>query len=269
MNTLKRHLSLLIPLITMLFSLQCLLILERIVAKQEQFITQKYAIGITARNPLTFDSIRSKIVEAKALTALNPQDSIAKLTNDISDINIANLTNQLPYFYSLNLEYFPSAERLGVIEAVLKKNPNIISVDTFSKRHLENYTLLSFIKLSVITFAIIIAVISFMLMLKQIEIWRYVNKDKMEIMDIMGANIWIRNRSLFKLALIDSFIASFIIILFVFYIANLQVTSDTLQALNIGLGIFRIPLDFIKLFFAAFLASSCCVILVILSKARA
>ena len=48
MNTLKQHLSLLIPLITMLFSLQCLLILERIVANQERFITQKYAIGITS-----------------------------------------------------------------------------------------------------------------------------------------------------------------------------------------------------------------------------
>ena len=268
MNTLKRHFSLLIPLITMLFSLQCLLILERIVAKQEQFITQKYAIGITAKKPITFDSIRSKIVEAKELSELNPKDSIAKLTKDINDTNLTNLTRQLPYFYSLSLEYFPSTERLSVIEAVLKKNSNIISVDTFAKRHLENYTLLSFIKFSVITFAIILAVISFMLMLKQIEIWRYVNKDKMEIMDIMGANIWIRNRSLFKLALIDSFLASFFIMLLVFYIANLQITLDTLQALNIGLGIFKIPPDFIKLFFAAFISSSCCVVFVILSKAR-
>lgn len=269
MNTLKRHFSLLIPLITMLFSLQCLLILERIVAKQEQFITQKYAIGITAKNPVNFDSIRSKIVEAKELTEINPKDSITKLTKDISDTNLTNLTKQLPYFYSLSLEYFPSTDRLNVIEAVLKKNPNIMSVDTFSKRHLENYTLLSFIKFSVITFAVILAVISFMLMLKQIEIWRYVNKDKMEIMDIMGANIWVRNRSLFKLALIDSFLASFFIMLLVFYVANLQITSDTLQALNIGLSIFSIPPDFIKLFLAAFISSSCCVMFVILSKARA
>lgn len=269
MNTLKQHLSLLIPLITMLFSLQCLFILERIVANQERFITQKYAIGITAKKPITFDSVRKKIVEAKALTDINPKDSIAKLTKDINETNLTNLTRQLPYFYSLSLEYFPSTERLSVIEAVLKKNPNVLSVDTFSKRHLENYTLLSFIKFSVITFALILAVISFMLMLKQIEIWRYVNKDKMEIMDIMGANIWIRNRNLFKLALIDSFLASFFIMLFVFYIANLQITVDALQTLNIGLGIFSIPPDFIKLFLAAFISSSFCVIFVILSKARA
>ncbi len=268
MNTLKQHLSLLIPLIAMLFSLQCLLILERIVAKQEQFITQKYAIGITSRKPITFESVRSKIVEAKELTQLNPKDSIMKLTKDISEANLTNLTRQLPYFYSLSLEYFPSTERLNAIEAVLKKNSSIISVDTFSKRHLENYTLLSFIKFSVITFAVILALISFMLMLKQIEIWRYANKEKMEIMDILGANIWIRNRSLFKLALIDSFIASFVISVIVFYMASLQITLDTIKSLGIGLNIFQIPLDFLKLFLAAFISSFCCVVFVILSKAR-
>lgn len=268
MNTLKQHLSLLIPLIAMLFSLQCLLILERTVAKQEQFITQKYAIGITAKKPITFESIQSKIVEAKELSELNPKDSIAKLTKDIKDNSLTNLTQQLPYFYSLSLEYFPNTQRLAAIEAVLKKNPNIIAVDTFSKRHLENYMLLSFIKFSVLTFSIILVIISFMLMLKQIEIWRYANKDKMEIMDILGANVWIRNRSLFKLALIDSFLASFIITLLVFYIASLQITLDTLQSLGFGLNIFQIPFDFIKLFVIAFGSSCFCVIFVILSKAR-
>ena len=268
MNTLKQHLSLLIPLITMVFSLQCLLILERTVAKQEQFITQKYAIGITAKKPITFESIQSKIIEAKELTELNPKDSILKLTKDINEASIANLTQKLPFFYSLSLEYFPNTERLNAIEAVLKKNPNITAVDTFSKRHLENYTLLSFIKGSVIVFSLILAFISFMLMMKQIEIWRYVSRDKMEIMDILGASIWIRNRSLFKLALIDSFIASFSIALVVFYIASLQITADTLNSLGIGLNIFQIPLDFVILFLAAFSASSLCVIFIILSKAR-
>ncbi|RDU66384.1 hypothetical protein CQA53_03975 [Helicobacter didelphidarum] len=268
MNTLKQHLSLLIPLVAMVFSLQCLLILERTVAKQEQFITQKYAIGITARKPITFESIQSKIVEAKELTQLNPKDSIIKLTKDIKENTITSLTRELPYFYSLRLEYFPSTERLSAIEAILKKNPNITAVDTFSKRHLENYTLLSFIKISVITFSIILAVISFMLMLKQIEIWRYASKDKMEIMDILGANIWIRNRSLFKLALIDSFFASFSIALLVFYIASLQITLDILQTLGIGLSIFQIPLDFAILFLVAFGTSCLCVIFVIISKVK-
>lgn len=268
MNTLKQHLSLLIPLITMAFSLQCLLILERTVAKQEQFLTQKYAIGITAKNPITFESIQSKVIEAKELIELNPKDSIAKLTKDISQSNIAALTAQLPHFYSLSLEYFPNTQRLAQIESILKKNPNIIAVDTFSKRHLENYTLLSFIKFSVITFSVILAFISFMLMLKQIEIWRYVSRDKMEIMDILGASIWIRNRSLFKLALIDSFLASFSIAVLVFYISSLSFTSEILNSLGLSNSVFQIPLDFLRLFISTFGASCVCVIFIILSKAR-
>lgn len=268
MNTLRQHLSLLIPLIAMLFSLQCLLILERTVIKQEQFIAQKYAIGITAKKPIDLEQIQSKIVEAKELTPLNPKDSLAELTKGIKEKNLDALAQQLPYFYSLRLEYFPSTERLIAIEAVLRKNPNISAVDTFSKRHLENYTFLNFIKFSVVTFAVILTFISFMLMLKQIEIWRHVSKEKMEIMDLFGANVWIRNRSLFKLALIDSFLASFLITLIVFYTASLQITLEVLQSLGIGLNIFQIPLDFVKLFLTAFVASNVCVIFVILSKAR-
>ena len=79
MNTLKQHLSLLIPLIAMLFSLQCLLILERTVAKQEQFITQKYAIGITAKKPITFESIQSKIVEAKEKPEIETDKAVYKV----------------------------------------------------------------------------------------------------------------------------------------------------------------------------------------------
>ncbi|MWV61062.1 hypothetical protein DCO58_11620 [Helicobacter saguini] len=268
MNTLKQHLSLLIPLITMAFSLQCLLILERTVAKQEQFITQKYAIGITAKKPINFESIQSKVVEAKELKELNPKDSISKLTKDINESNIIALTQQMPYFYSLSLEYFPNTQRLSEIESILKKNPNIIAVDTFSKRHLENYTLLSFIKFSVITFSVILAFISFMLMLKQIEIWRYVSRDKMEVMDILGASVWIRNRSLFKLALIDSFLASFSIAVLTFYISTLSFTNEILNSLSLSGSVFQIPLDFIRIFFACLMASILCVIFIILSKAR-
>ncbi|RDU73355.1 hypothetical protein CQA66_01425 [Helicobacter aurati] len=268
MNTLKQHLSLLVPLLTMLFSLQCLLILERTVAKQEQFITQKYAIGITAKKPITLESIQNKIIEAKTLTPLNPKDSLAKLTKDIKESTLLDLSKQLPYFYSLSLEYFPSIERLNVISAVLKKNPNILAVDTFSKQHSENYMLLSFIKFSVITFSIILGIVSFMLMLKQIEIWRYVSKDKMEVMDFLGASVWTRNRSLFKLAVLDSFFSSFFIALLTFYIASLQITKEILESIGLSLNIFQIPLDFVKLFIAGLLSSCFCVILVIVSKVR-
>ena len=153
---LRQHLSLLVPLLTLLFSLQCLLILERTVATQERTITQKYAIGITATNPLSLEAIQSKVVEARALTPLDPREALTRLTKGVEEGAIVELSKQLPYFYSLSLEHFPSVERLGIIEAVLRKNPDIIAVDTFSKRHSENYMLLSFIKFSVITFSIVL-----------------------------------------------------------------------------------------------------------------
>lgn len=266
---LRQHLSLLVPLLTLLFSLQCLLILERTVATQERTITQKYAIGITATNPLSLEAIQSKVVEARALTPLDPREALTRLTKGVEEGAIVELSKQLPYFYSLSLEHFPSVERLGIIEAVLRKNPDIIAVDTFSKRHSENYMLLSFIKFSVITFSIVLGVISLMLLLKQIEIWRYASKEKMEIMDFLGASVWTRNRSLFKLALFDSFFSSFLIGALTFYIASLESTLSILQSMGLGLQIFHLPLDFCILFISGFVASSLCVVFVILSKARA
>ncbi|STQ86645.1 hypothetical protein LS73_002940 [Helicobacter muridarum] len=268
MNMLKQHFSLLVPLLTMLFSLQCLLILERTVAKQEQFITQKYAIGITSNKPITFESIQAKIPEAKNLSPLDPKDSLAKLTKDIKDSALLDLSKQLPYFYSLSLEYFPSIDRLNAISAVLKKNQDIIAVDTFSNQHSENYILLSFIKFSVVTFSVVLGFVSFMLMLKQIEIWRHISKEKMEIMDFLGASVWTRNRSLFKLAVIDSLISSFFIALLTFYIASMQATNDILESMGLNLNIFQIPFDFVKLFSIGLASSFFCVVFVIISKVR-
>ena len=44
-------------------------------------------IEITAKKPISFNSVRKKIVEAKALTEINPKNSIAKAKN-INDTNL-------------------------------------------------------------------------------------------------------------------------------------------------------------------------------------
>lgn len=268
MNTLKAHLSLIIPLVGLLFSLQCIMLMQRVALNQEKFIINKYAIGITSKTKLDIKNIKDKVKEAKELILLDTKEPLERLTKDIKDKSIINV-KYLPYFYNLSLEYFPDSERLSIIQSVLKQLPNVLAVNTFSKRHLENYTFLSFIKFSLIGFSLLLLTISFLLMIKQVEIWRYAKKDIMEIMDMHGAGSWTKNGDLFKLALLDSIIATILISVFSIYLSNSSIFIGLLESIRIPLDdIFQIGFDFIKLFIFSTAVSVFSVIFVIISKAK-
>ncbi|PAF45652.1 hypothetical protein [Helicobacter sp. 11S02629-2] len=266
MKELRSHISLLIPLIALLFGIQIIMLVQRSLDTQESHLVQDYSIMIASKQPLTIESLQDKIVEAKSLDTIDPEPQLDRLKQSIGDISI--FKKDLPYFYSLNLEYFPNKARLDAITSILKKVPNVIRVESFAKSYTQVYGLLTFIKFSISIFAVVVFIVSVLLMLKQIAIWKYQHAAKMEVMDILGASVWIRNRHLFKLAFIDSFIASIITILIVYYLSDTDFIRTILESLGIGQGVFEGVLDFIRLVVIALIVSNICVILVIFSKSK-
>ena len=51
-------------------------------------------------------------------------------------------------------------------------------------------------------------VVSLFLIIKQMEIWKYAHKQRMQVMEIFGAPLMLRSGVLFKVAIMDAFIAT-------------------------------------------------------------
>ena len=61
-------------------------------------------------------------------------------------------------------------------------------------------------------------IVSLFLIIKQMEIWKYAHKERMQVMEIFGAPLMLRSGVLFKVAILDAFIATFLTSGFFLYI---------------------------------------------------
>ena len=247
MSSLKNHLSLIIPLVALLFALESILLVHRTLSDYENKLGQNYAIVLASKNELSLESLRNKISEAQNLTPIDSQLILERLKNSISQANLILLKKSLPYFYSLTLNQYPSDARLLAIQNVLNNFEGVIRIETFSKSHSQIYQLLLIINGSIIIFSSLIALISLLLMFKQIEIWKFQHLERMEIMTLFGAPLWMRSQVLFRLACIDTIIATIIVSGGLFYIAQNPALLIFFQELGLNPEIFSPILDSIVL----------------------
>jgi len=61
-------------------------------------------------------------------------------------------------------------------------------------------------------------IVSLFLIIKQMEIWKYAHKERMQVMEIFGAPLMLRSGVLFKVAIMDAFIATILTSMFFLYI---------------------------------------------------
>ncbi|RDU61001.1 cell division FtsX domain-containing protein [Helicobacter marmotae] len=266
MNLLRRHLALIIPLLALLFSLESIMLVNRAVNKHENKLSDNYSIVIASKNALTLDKIQNFIREAKEVKAITPDYMMNELKKDLSRQSLETLQRELPFFYSLKLSIFPDEERLQKINATLSKLSGVTKVESFTKSHSQVYKLLLITKTSIVVFASLIAILSYILMIKQIEIWKFEHSDRMEIMAFLGAPAWMRNSILFRLAFVDSIISTIAIITGMAYLINHSKMQEILTTLEVTNDIFRMGSDFIILLFTSIFASIISVVFVIIKQ---
>jgi len=233
MKYLKSHLFLIIALISILFSIETFFIFNKIVKTYETKIVQNYTIIVVSKSKLAnikFDNV-SKI------TQIDIKDSLENMKQQLKNFNIEKIKNTLPYFYKLHFNKFPTPSELSKLEKTLLKNPNIKRVESFKVNQNQIYNLLLIIKLVATIFMVIILFISFLLIIKQLEVWRFEHSERMYIMELFGAPFWFKSAMLLKLAIIDSFISIIFIFIFVRYILESKMYQNLLAQLQIKVDI--------------------------------
>ena len=116
----------------------------------------------------------------------------------------------------------------------ISKISGVSRVETFSKTHDKIYKILQLIKNISAIFSALIGLIGLMLFSKQMRIWLYEHKERIEIMTLLGAPSWLKSGALYKTALFDSFIATVSVVVFYLILPDLQPIKDAVVELNIN-----------------------------------
>lgn len=235
MRSFKSHFGVIFPLIIILFSYQFTSLASGVLKNYENSMGKDYNIIIVSQNELKKDEIKAKISTFKDLEILSSKAILDRLKQDISAKNLSVLSNMLPKFYSLQLSSFPSQKYLKDIQGILMKIEGVKSVQVFAKTHNKIYKILKLAKSIFDIFAILVAIMGVMLILKQIRIWLYEHKNRVEVMSLFGAPFWLKSTLLYRLAIIDSFVATLILFGLNFALLNLKNPQNFLKDLGFEL----------------------------------
>lgn len=266
MNSINRHLALIIPLLALLFGIESIMLINRSISTHEQKLANSYSIIIASKESLDLQKVQTFVREAEEIKPIAPDYMINELKKELSKEALQSLQKELPLFYSLRLSVFPDKERLEQINSTLLKLNGVTKVESFSKSHSQVYKLLLIIKGSVLVFSILSAILSCLLMVKQIEVWKFEHSERMEIMSFLGAPSWMRNGILFRLAVIDSVLVSLISLCVLYYFKGSALAYELANALEVSTEIIRVWSDSVILLFCSLVISLVCVLFVILKQ---
>lgn len=265
MRIIRRYLSLLMPLIALLIGIESILVVSRALSYYEDLVGKNYAIVLVSQKELKFDTIKAQVPETIALLELESESILQDITKNFKDSAVANLKNSLPFFYSLKLSQFPNQSKIRQIESKLKSLNDILRVESFGKTHNQTYRLLVLLKGCVLVLSLIIMLLSLLLMMKQVEVWRFEHSERMEIMTYFGTPAKMKNKPLYRLAWVDSILATAVVIAMTFIVShNAKITA--IVAL-LGIDIFSMRtfiIDTLILAFSAYCISIMAVFVVIL-----
>lgn len=235
MRSIKNHLGFILPLIALLFAVQFSILANNILTEYKNLMSKDYNIVIVSSKKINLSDIKSQVKEALVLDEISSDKIISKLNGEISSKNIDLLKNALPNFYSLKLDSFVDAKRLEGIRLNLLKIDGITQAETFLKTHDKIYKALELSRLLSLAFVAIIGAIGFLLILKQIRIWLYEHKERMQIMTLFGAGFLMKSGILYRTAIIDSIIASLFVVASFYFAPEFNSLKQILLELDLSM----------------------------------
>ena len=259
MSSFKSHLTLVLALISILFSIFLFRIFQQVMSKYQKNIVDNYSIVIVSTSKI--DTLSIPLVEK--VEEIDTSAQLQTLKNKFKNIDFSKV--QLPYFYKLKLKRLPSPKELKNLEERLKQNAFVKRVLTHSSSQTKIYNLLMLLNLITKIFMVIIGVLGFLLIIKQLEVWKLLHNERMYIMELFGAPVWFRGAALFKIAFLNSLIALLITFGLIYFITNTYFFKMIINELNINFQVDYVK-EFLILFVVSISISLISSILVVVSK---
>jgi cell division transport system permease protein len=237
--------SVIVPMVLVLVSMQTYIFVEKMLDEYKQNLINDYSIIIATNKKVTLDNFNQKNI--KHIKQIEVNSTIDNIKNSISKINFKLLESKIPNFYNVTLKYLPNQRELESIKSELAKYTFVKRVEVFSKTHekLYNFFMLNSYLTKLFFYSILI--LSVLLIIKQIEIWKQKNSQKLYVMSLFGAGEFIKSAELIKKYFIYAIVSLFLASLIFIYLENNKIFKLVLSNLgidNISFGI----IDFRNLF---------------------
>ena len=255
MKSIKNHLSLVIALLSILFSIQVFIIVDRSIDSYKVNLANNYSVVVVSKKKLNSVDIISENKIVEDISKLEPDSVIKKLNTGMTVKNIELLKLTLPKFYKITLTHYPTPKEIDRLTKNLLSNKLITKVENFSHNHDTTYKLLLLFKSVITVFAISILIVTTLLIFKELRIWQFKHNERMSIMGLFGAPTWLRSAVLFRLSIVDALIASALAFVLFSYMASSQWILSQFDYIGIRIVIFDPLYDFLMLLSVAIFLS--------------
>jgi len=247
MKSIKNHLSLVIALLSILFSLQVFIIVDRSIDSYKVNLANNYSIVVISQKNLDIEEILklNKIIEN--VSELEPDVVIKRVDTQMSAKNRELLKLTLPKFYKMRLTHYPTPQEIHKLTNNLLAHKLITKVENFSHNHDTTYKLLLLFKSVITVFALSMLIVTTLLIFKELKIWQLKHNERMSIMGLFGAPVWLRSAVLFRLSIVDALIASTLAFGVFSYMASSTWVETQLDYIGINIVIFDPLYDFLTL----------------------
>ncbi len=247
MKSVKNHLSLVIALLSIIFSMQVFFIVDRSIEAYKVNLASSYSIIAVSKKQINSTDILKINKIISHVQELSPDSVIKRLSSDMKNTNVELLKLTLPKFYKLTLAYYPTPQEIKELKSNLFENNSITKVEDFSHTHDTTYKLLLLFKNVVSLFALVVVVVTVLLIFKELRIWQYKHNERMTIMGLFGAALWLRSAVLFRLAIVDALVASFLAFGIFFYFSYHPWVKEQFGSIGISIIIFNPVDDFLAI----------------------
>lgn len=238
-----------LPLVAILLGVEFYLVFDRTTDSYERGLKDGYSMLVVANKPVTLEEMQSLNAHVSSSEKIKREPIVKEIAKGVNESSAKEILGALPHFYTVRLDSYMDTSGLDEIKKNLEANSSIKSVETFGSSYSSSYRLFSFIKFSLKIFISFMAIVSLLLIIKQMEIWKFTHIQRMQVMEIFGAPLMLRSGILFKVALIDALIATVLTSIFFLYIkfawaANsgidimIQNQDELFRILDIGMLLF-------------------------------
>jgi len=263
MRSIKEHISLIFPMVAILLGLEFFIAFDRTTKGYEESLKNSYSMLVVSKDEMDIDDFRAWDKHIYKVSEIEKSRIVKEVGLDLRDKD-RYLSDELPNFYSIKLNKYLNTKELEQVKKNLLKSDRITRVESFDTLHNSNYGLFSSIKLAFRTFIFFMTVIGFFLIIKQMEVWHLLHSERMKIMDILGASLFLRSKALIVMALVDAIISAIIASIVFYLIQNSWVKGNHIAILEDNIdGLFSFN-DVFTLIFASILIVLVAVVIVVL-----
>ncbi|NEW60551.1 cell division protein FtsX [Sulfurovum sp. bin170] len=232
MKFIKRHISLIFPMVAILLGLEFFIVFDRTTEGYERSLQDKYAMLVVAKDEMSIDDFKSWDAHVFKVAEIEKSKIIKRVDSSFTKSGSSTIEKKMPNFYSIKLNKYLNESELELVKQNFMKSEKVTRVESFDTLHNSNYGLFSFIKFSFQTFILFMTIIGFFLIVKQMEVWNFMHTERMKVMDIFGASLFLRSKVLIVMGIIDAVISAIIASLVFYIIQNVWMKGQNIAIIE-------------------------------------